>query len=127
NLSIEGTNVKTITNSEGTFLLKVPEDFIEKNVTISLMGYVTKHIPLSELNKEDTIIMLTKSVIELNEVSINTLKNAEQLVREVLNKKGENYSVSPKLMKAFYRETIKQRKRNLSLTEAIVNIYKTPY
>ena len=30
-------------------------------------------------------------------------------------------------MTAFYRETIKKRKRNVSLSEAVVNIYKTPY
>ncbi|MGB5363563.1 MAG: carboxypeptidase-like regulatory domain-containing protein, partial [Aureibaculum sp.] len=31
------------------------------------------------------------------------------------------------LMTAFYRETIKKRKKNVSLAEAIVNIYKQPY
>jgi hypothetical protein len=30
-------------------------------------------------------------------------------------------------MTAFYRETIKKRRRNVSLSEAVVNIYKTPY
>ena len=30
-------------------------------------------------------------------------------------------------MTAFYRETIKKRRRNVSLAEAIVNVYKQPY
>jgi hypothetical protein len=30
-------------------------------------------------------------------------------------------------MTAFYRETIKKRNRNVSLTEAVVNVYKQPY
>ena len=30
-------------------------------------------------------------------------------------------------MTAFYRETIKRRNRNVSLTEAVVNLYKQPY
>lgn len=30
-------------------------------------------------------------------------------------------------MTAFYRETIKKRRTNVSLSEAVVNIYKTPY
>ena len=30
-------------------------------------------------------------------------------------------------MTAFYRETIKKRRKNVSLSEAVVNIYKTPY
>ena len=33
-LAIEGTNISTITNTEGNFLLKVPKEFIHKNVVI---------------------------------------------------------------------------------------------
>ncbi|MDX1315358.1 MAG: carboxypeptidase-like regulatory domain-containing protein, partial [Eudoraea sp.] len=39
----------------------------------------------------------------------------------------ENYYNDPALMTAFYRETIKKRRRNVSLSEAVVNIYKSPY
>jgi len=31
------------------------------------------------------------------------------------------------VMTAFYRETIKKRRTNVSLSEAVVNVYKTPY
>lgn len=42
-------------------------------------------------------------------------------------KKGDNYFDDPALMTAFYRETIKKRRKNVSLSEAMVNIYKSPY
>ncbi|MCB0472005.1 MAG: carboxypeptidase-like regulatory domain-containing protein, partial [Flavobacteriaceae bacterium] len=40
---------------------------------------------------------------------------------------GENYLNQDAIMTAFYRETIKKRNKNVSLAEAIVNIYKEPY
>ena len=67
------------------------------------------------------------SIVELSEVSLSIPTNAESLVRETLKKKGQNYFDDPTLMTAFYRETIKKRKKNVSLSEAVVNIYKTPY
>ena len=67
------------------------------------------------------------SVTELSEVNINAPKDAAALVRETLARKGDNYFDDPTLMTAFYRETIKKRRKNVSLSEAVVNIYKTPY
>ena len=60
-------------------------------------------------------------------MNIDIPKDARALVKEVLAKKGENYFDEPALMTAFYRETIKKRRRNVSLSEAVVNIYKIPY
>ncbi|GAA3601026.1 carboxypeptidase-like regulatory domain-containing protein [Flavivirga amylovorans] len=127
NLSIEGTNINTITNKEGEFLLKVPRNIGKKNVVISLFGYVSQTILLEHLKEDKNIISLNIFMTELAEINIDVIKDAEKLVREILNKKGENYSNDPTLMTAFYRETIKKRKRNISLSEAIINIYKMPY
>jgi hypothetical protein len=44
-----------------------------------------------------------------------------------MRKKGENYFTDPTVMTAFYRETIKKRRKNVSLSEAVVTIFKTPY
>ena len=126
-LAIEESNISTITNTEGEFSLKIPKDVSNANVIVSFLGYSTKTIPLTQLNKEKNRIIMNTSVTELPEVNIAVPKNAEELVREVLKKKGENYFDDPTLMTAFYRETIKKRRKNVSLSEAVVNIYKTPY
>jgi len=126
-LSLENTNISTVTNTEGEFLLKVPKSTTEGTVRISFLGYKTKIIELSQLLADKNKILLEISVTELAEVNITVPKNAESLVKETLARKGENYFNDPTLMAAFYRETIKKRKRNVSLSEAVVNIYKTPY
>jgi len=126
-LALENSNISTISNTEGEFALKIPTDVTEGSILVSFLGYGSKSIPLSQMNEKGNKIMLKVSITELSEVNIEVPKNAEVLVRETLKKKGENYFDDPTLMTAFYRETIKKRRRNVSLSEAVVNIYKTPY
>ncbi|MBO0331739.1 carboxypeptidase-like regulatory domain-containing protein [[Muricauda] lutisoli] len=126
-LTVEGTNISTITNTEGNFLLKVPREHINKNVVVSFLGYRTKMVPIASLEPEKNEISLQVSVTQLSEININAPKDALALVKETLKNRDENYFEDPTLMTAFYRETIKRRRRNVSLAEAVVNIYKTPY
>ncbi|WP_409220519.1 carboxypeptidase-like regulatory domain-containing protein [Croceitalea sp. P059] len=126
-VALEETNISTISNTEGEFLLKVPSAIKEGIVSFSFLGHTTKKISLGDLNADNNKIELEISVTQLEEVNVNVPKDAEALVREVLNKKGENYFDNQTLMTAFYRETIKKRRRNVSLSEAVVNIYKSSY
>ncbi len=82
---------------------------------------------MSELTKENNKIKLYEAVTELSEVSITTYKNAESLVRKVFEDKYRNLQDESVYMTAFYRETIKRSNRNVSLTEAVVNILKQPH
>ncbi len=126
-LSLENSNVSTITNTEGEFLIKVPETATDGTINISFLGYKSLSLPLAQLKDVNNKLFMTESVTELSEVNIRVPKDAEGLVRETLKKKGENYISDPTVMTAFYRETIKKRRKNVSLSEAVVNIYKTPY
>jgi hypothetical protein len=126
-LTVNGSNISTITNSEGEFSLKIPADLMSSQVTISFLGYKSKTIPLSSFSKEFTRITLEESVEVLSEVSIFKATDAKKLVRAMLEKRGENYFDNPTLMTAFYREIIKKGRRDASLSEAVVKIYKQPY
>ncbi|WP_229418545.1 carboxypeptidase-like regulatory domain-containing protein [Flagellimonas chongwuensis] len=126
-LTVEGTNISTISNTEGNFLLKVPKEHISKNLVVSFLGYKTKTLPISDLEREGNEISLEVSVTQLSEININAPKDAMGLVKETLKNRDENYFQDPSLMTAFYRETIKRRRKNVSLAEAVVNVYKTPY
>lgn len=126
-LSLNNSNISTVTNSDGEFSLKVPEDLIEATVTISVLGFQSKTLPLTYFKPQGTEIRLEETVEELTEVSIYKATNAEMLVREMLSKKDENYFSDESLMTSFYRETIKKGWSNVSLSEAVVKIYKNPY
>jgi hypothetical protein len=126
-ITLDGTNISTVTNTEGQFSIKIPEDLANGNLTISFLGYKTATFPLSQFEGDRNRVTLDILVTELPEINIVAPKNAETLVRETLRKKGENYFTDPTVMTAFYRETIKRRRTNVSLSEAVVNIYKSPY
>ena len=125
-LSLEGTNIATISNTEGEFSLKVPKSMTEGKVTISFLGYKNKSLNLSQLKPEKTRIELEILNVALNEIRVFP-KDPELLIRAVMNKRAENYFSDPTTMTAFYRETIKKRKTYISLSEAVVKIYKQPY
>jgi len=126
-LSVNNTNISTITNSDGEFTLKIPKELTDVKITVSFIGYFKKVIPISEFKKEDTLIVLKASTVELSEINLVLPKDARSLVLTTFRKKAENNLNEPALMTAFYRETIKKRKKNVSLAEAIVSVYKQPY
>lgn len=126
-VNLKNTNINTISNVEGKFLLKVPQNITDGVIVITYLGYNQKKIALAKLSKKENKIALEPKIIQLSEVNIATFTNAEALVKKVFEKKSENNLNEPTVMTAFYRETIKRRNRNVSLTEAVVNLYKQPY
>ncbi|MCW5520440.1 carboxypeptidase-like regulatory domain-containing protein [Aureitalea sp. L0-47] len=126
-IKLSKTNLGSISNDEGAFTIKVPNDRGIDAMVFSLLGYETKRIPLSQLTSEKNRIQLIPVVTELSQINISTFKSAKALVRAVFDKKKENNMKQAAVMTAFYRETIKKRNRNVSLTEAVVNVYKQPY
>lgn len=125
-LTIKSSNVSTITNTEGEFILKVTNTTNDEIVVVSLLGYQQHEIGLNNLANRGNEIFLTQKITQLSEVSLTAFSSAEALIRRVFADKNKNALVESVLMTAFYRETIKKRNRNVSLTEAVVNLYKQP-
>lgn len=125
-VQLEDTNISTITNSEGEFSIKIPANYQDKKLIISMLGYKTKEVKLTALNKKRNKIYLDLSVVKLSEIVYNLPKTAKDLVADMYNKRHTNYAGEPLFMTAFYRETIKKRNKNASLAEAVVNILKQP-
>lgn len=125
-ISVNETNISTVTNDEGKFSLKVPKDMTNGKITASYLGYRDKVIMLSKFNGKELKIKLDVSVTQLSEVNIDP-KDPKALIREVIKRKGSNYLNENSIMTAFYRETIKKRRSYVSLSEAVVDIYKNPY
>ncbi|OAB78834.1 carboxypeptidase-like regulatory domain-containing protein [Cochleicola gelatinilyticus] len=125
-LTIKDHNISTITNTDGAFTLKIPNEITSEVLQIADLGFQLKEISLSQLS-QDIEIRLTPAITTLPEISILGYKDAEALVRKLFKEKDNSDINTPLLMTAFYRETIKRRNRDVSLTEAVVNLYKQPY
>lgn len=126
-LTIEGSNVATVSNSEGDFLLKVPKDMpLHTKINVSYMGYKSKSYALSQLKTDRNRLMLDVLTISLSEIKVMP-KDAQQIIWEVISKKKDNYMQEPVRMTTFYRETIKRRRSYVSLAEAVIDVHKQPY
>jgi sporulation protein YlmC with PRC-barrel domain len=125
-VAVEGTHIATVSNSEGKFILKVPQQHTNKNLVVSFIGYEKKTIPLSSLKPDGNNIELDMTTVSLVEVSVFP-SDPDLLIRAVMNRRDQNYLDVPASKTAFYRETIKKGWSYVSLTEAVVDIYKHPY
>ncbi|WP_339895213.1 carboxypeptidase-like regulatory domain-containing protein [uncultured Algibacter sp.] len=124
---IKNSNISTVTNTDGEFLLKIPNTLLEGRITISHLGYKKRELKIFSIKNHEKIA-LTPAMTLLNEISVTTtMKDARELVEETLKKKSSIYNNNNTLMTAFYRETIKKRRRNASLSEAVIKIHKQPY
>ncbi|NJX16256.1 carboxypeptidase-like regulatory domain-containing protein [Tamlana crocina] len=125
---IDKTNISTVTNGQGEFLLKIPEAYLDGSIKISHLGYEKMTVSIASFEDNEKI-KLKPAPTKLNEVSLIALPNqdARELVINTLKKKSSIYNNNNTLMTAFYRETIKKRRKNASLSEAVVKIHKQPY
>lgn len=125
-ISVAGTSLSTISNSEGKFAIKVPKDKENASLIISFLGYKNKVVSIKDLKSEKNIIYLEPSSTLLEEVFVK-LRDVKTIFAGVLNNRSQNYGDDPLQMTGFYRETIKKRRTYVSLSESIVKIQKQPF
>lgn len=127
-VAVTGTNVATVANIDGEFLIKIFEPDASKNIEISYVGYKNKVIPISQLRNDGykNTIELETAPIPIKEVIVRPL-DPEEIVRNAIGRIGKNFVDVPNLMTAFYRETIRKNRTYVSIGEAVVEIFKAPY
>ena len=124
-LTLEGTNLSTVANSEGEFSFKVPSLKTDGNVVVSFLGHKDKIVRLSELKSDKNRIELELLSVTLSTINIHP-RDPDMLMRTILSRRYENYNQEQNKMIVFYRETIKKNKTYVSLSEAVLDVYKQP-
>jgi hypothetical protein len=123
---IPGTGIGTVSNADGEFLLKVNRSIGAEYFEVSHLSYKTKRFKLSDGEGKVKVYTLDTQPIQLKELAV-TPKDARSIVAKALEQIKQNYSQATEGLTGFYRESIRQRKDYLSIAEAVVDIYKTPY
>lgn len=126
NISIPGSNVGTVTNAEGEFSLKIKETDRNKMADVSHVGYFNNKISLRENSSKKQTIWMSPYINLLNEITIHA-QNPIYIVQEAIRKIPVNYGNKSNMLTGFYREIAQKGRRYVNISEAIVNIYKTPY
>ena len=123
---LTGTNLGTVSNSDGRFLLKIPPDKMDGQITVSSLGYKNLTISISELQRIKNEIQLELLRFEIKEIIVRNF-TAIDLLREAKQNIPKNYGETPAMFTAFYRETIKQNRNYVALSEAVFDVFKASY
>ena len=127
NVTINNTNISTVTNQDGYFSLRIPSSARNYQLKVQHLGYNNINIPVITLiDKDDNQLRMITGSIRLDEIEIVS-GDGTQLVKDALRSITENYDDSPNMMVAFYREGIKKGSNYLSLVEAVLDVYKASY
>ena len=123
-VSVSVGRVAVVTNEDGDFTLKLSE--MPSTVHVSHVGYKSQRVSLKDGQTVGLRIRLVPASIQLREIVVRN-QNARELVDIAIDKIPDNYSKSPELLKAFYRETAMKRKHYIYVAEGVEDMYKTPY
>ncbi len=125
-IGIPEAAIGTITNQNGEFRFRFPDSLRHANISFNHLGYNPYEIEASLLAGQHHRLSLEPKVISLQEVVVRLI-NPEKLLDEMLEMRQVNNAHQPVLHTTFYREGVEHKKGLVNLTEAIFNIYKTPY
>lgn len=123
---INRTNIGTVTNEDGEFVLKVRKSQIDKGLIVSHIGYLNESVALSNVNTDNIKVLMTQKRNMLDEVVVkaNVCRN---IVSEAIHKIADNYQNRNVILTGFYRETSKKKSHYINISEAILEAYKTDY
>lgn len=126
NISVHGTSIGTVTNADGGFSIKIKDSIQVKTLEISHIGYFNQQFSVKPEALNDITIYLTPNDRTLKEVIVHPTDPLE-LVEKAIERIAANNSHNKNMLTGFYRETVRKRRNYINISEAIINIYKTPY
>ena len=128
-VSLVGTPIGTVTNAEGVFSLKIPHMDTIPQLELSHIGYMNARFSASAPEGSNTMyatILMIPIALQLNEV-VAYGNSARRIVEEALERIPKNYPSGESMTSAFYRETVQKGHRYISISEAMLDVYKTSY
>ncbi|MEK9750265.1 MAG: carboxypeptidase-like regulatory domain-containing protein [Flavobacteriaceae bacterium] len=125
-IRLEGTSYATVSNDDGIFSIKYNENENPTYLIVSYLGYRTARIALGEKDnrKESISVGLISDSIRLEGVDVNNREDAKAIVVKMIDRYDKQKPFRPKTAVSFFRERINRRNRNLSITEAVIEIQK---
>ena len=131
-ISLSGTSISNVTNSDGVFSLKIPADTRpDSRITISHLGFMTRTLRVSDFSgstqERPLEIALAPMSLQLDPALVRAM-DGYSIFRSAWLKVKDNYPTERVGMTAFYREMIKKgNTKYLVLNEAVIDIDKASY
>ena len=121
-VTLPGTNYATVTNQDGTFVIK--SDIPPRFVAFSLLGYKVQTVPADR--DRDMRVSLTRGEFTLDPAQVLS-GDPLTILREAIYKINDNCPDQPELFECFYRETAQKRQRFIYVSEAVTKMYKSSF
>lgn len=123
-VSIRGKAIGTVTNDDGVFDFYVPNSCLNDTLTVSVIGYGTYKILVSEaaIIKPLSVKLKFKPIM-LKEVSVMKPETGQQIMLKAFQKIEQNFPTKNYNYRAFFRELYEENGEAASVTEAVVDIY----
>ena len=116
----------TVTNFNGDFVLRISEECLDDTLSVSYVGYVNRRIPVRSLPGNHMTISMDRDFIPIPEIIIRA-QDPLLIIRKTISSVASNYGTTPALLTGFYREGVYRKKEPQVYSEAVVQIYKSPY
>ena len=123
-IGIIGFTTGTVTNQNGEFQLIIPDSIGPSSIKISHIGYESREVEFLLLDKQQIDYYLKPRTITLQEITVS-ITDPIQVLIDLNKQKEKNYARDPVYLTSFYREGIDYKRRNIDLTEAVLQVYKT--
>lgn len=125
-VGILNSTIGTVSNENGIYSLKINKRYQDSTFFVAHIGYKTYLTPISKTEQSNYNISLLENFVSIQEIIIRT-NDPIDILKQVLKNKQQNYIQKPGVLTAFYREGVEKKEHILNFSEAIINIYKTPY
>jgi hypothetical protein len=126
NIFLNNKSIGTITNMGGRFELKISSSENSDTLGISHIGYKLITFPLSELDTTDLIVRLSSDKVLIREIVVKPL-DPIYILTKAIERISLNYDRKPAIYTGFIRESTQQDDKHVSLSEAVINVFKEPY
>jgi len=126
NVFIVNKSAGTITNASGAFMLKLSDIPPEDTLGVSYIGYSLFRMPVYDIDTNYLTIRLSTSHVQIDEIIIRPY-DPIYIITKAIESIPENYELNASVLTAFFRESTKQNDDNISLSEAVIHIFKESY
>jgi hypothetical protein len=116
----------TIANAGGKFEFKLTNADCRDTLGFSFIGYHMVTIPVTALDSSALVIKLSTEKVQIAEIVVKPL-DPIYILTKALERIPVNYDRKPSMYTGFFRESTLQDNKKISLSEAVVNIFKEPY
>jgi hypothetical protein len=126
NIFLQNRSTGTISNLAGRFELKVSPEESTDTLGVSYIGYSLFRIPLAAVDTVSLVVRLSTEKVQIREIIVKPL-DPIYIITKAIERIPENFDRKPALFTAFFRETTRQDAKNISLSEAVIHIFKESY